>query len=265
MITNKITKNNMEKFMIKRRTEEILAYTESLAIQGVSSPTVLIWQEPETVAALGISQSAEVELNMQAINKDNVRIVRRQSGGGAVILRNEVLCFEVIAPIKNSIEDMSIRESFQYYTQPLIDILKTYNLEASISGISDITIDHDGINKKNVGCAQLRKRKALVVHASILINLDMSILERYLRFPSDVPDYRQGRSHTDFCINLDQLIPEITPIFLYNELAKEFTTRGWNIISEIQQDNALYSELLSKKYTQESWNIERKRPKIAQY
>ena len=251
--------------MIKLSAEKALAYTESLAIQGVSSPTVLIWQEPETAAALGISQSAEVELNLEAINKDSVRIVRRQSGGGAVILRNEVLCFEVIAPINNSNEDMSIRESFEHYTQPLINVLETHDLKASISGVSDITVKHNGINKKIAGCAQLRKRRALVVHASILVNLNLSILERYLNFPSDVPDYRQGRSHTDFCISLEKIIPNITPLSLCNELFKDFTDQGWNTISDIPKDNMLYNDLLSKKYTQKTWNIERKRPKIAQY
>ncbi len=38
--------------------------------------------------------------------------------------------------------------------------------------------------------------------ASLLVDLDLALLERYLRFPSRVPDYRQGRSHEQFCTTL---------------------------------------------------------------
>ena len=248
--------------MISLITEEILAYTETLAIEGVTCPEVLIWQEPQLAAALGISQNAATELQLPALLQDNIRIVRRQSGGGAVILSPEVLCFEVIAPLGTT-ENLSIRESFRVYTQPLCRILKRHGLNASSSGISDITVITGNTPRKIAGCAQLRKKKAMVIHASILINLNKTLLEKYLRFPSDVPQYRQNRSHTDFCLNLSEVIPDLTPQQLSTELQSEFTRVGWNIIDQLPQERPrLTEELLRKKYSRPSWNIERKRPQI---
>ena len=249
--------------MITLETEEALAYTEALAIQGVNNPTVLIWQAPQTTAALGISQEAARELNLDTLIQDNIPIVRRQSGGGAVILNPDVLCFEVIAPLGAATADLSIRESFQAYTMPLRSILQYRELDTASSGISDITITVDGIPRKIAGCAQLRKKKAMVIHASVLVNLDKNLLEKYLSFPSDVPDYRQNRTHTDFCLNLSEVIPGLTPQQLSNELESKFSANGWNIITQKSQiSSELAEELLNKKYTQNSWNIERKRPKI---
>ncbi len=248
--------------MIALTTEEALAYTESLAISGVDEPTVLIWHESHSAAALGISQKAERELNLQAIEHDKVRIVRRQSGGGAVILNPDVLCFEVIAPLAADTDTLTIRESFTRYTEPLVAVLQNQGLAADVSGISDITVSCNGSARKIAGCAQLRKKSALVVHASILVTLEPELLEKYLNFPSDVPDYRHGRSHRDFCITLADLIPEINPLTLSKLLNAEFSRRNWKIIQPPLQFTELASELLNKKYRSSSWNIERTRPII---
>ncbi len=248
--------------MITLTTEEAQAYTESLAISGVSEPLVMIWQEPHTATALGISQQAEVELNLPNIREDKVRIIRRQSGGGAVILNPGVLCFEVIAPLTTAAEALTIRESFTRYTEPLVSVLHKHSLTAGVSGISDITVSINGTAKKIAGCAQLRKKSALVVHTSILINLDPELLEKYLNFPSDVPDYRLGRSHRDFCITLADLIPEITPQTLSEQLHTEFSQRNWKTIQPPLPFSGLAAELLNKKYRSSSWNIDRIRPRI---
>ena len=244
------------------RSRKILAFTENLATTGVKKPTVLIWQEKHKTAALGISQKAEEELNLAAIEKDNLRIVRRQSGGGAVILTAETLCFEVIAPLTAGFAQETIKESFIKYTLPLVNLFKSYNIATKVSGISDISINFCQQWKKAVGCAQLRKKNALVVHASILINLDKSLMERYLKWPSAVPDYREGRSHTDFCINLAEIIPEITPQKLAKELKDEFIASGWKVLPELPEFTEQQKKLLIEKYRNSGWNLSRKRPRI---
>ncbi len=243
-------------------TETALAYTEALAITGVENISSLIWQEKSTAAALGVSQSAERELNLDHILSDKVRIVRRQSGGGAVILNSQTICCEIIAPIPGATGELSIKESFSYYTKPIIKTLSRYNLEANVSGISDITLDQHGTARKVAGCAQLRKKRALVVHVSILVDLDPALLERYLSFPSEVPDYRRNRSHTNFCLNLCSANPELDCAELSQALAEEFTVQGWTPIDSLSETNLLFNQLMEQKYLQPSWNIERKRPRI---
>ncbi len=248
--------------MITLPVAEALAYTEALSLEGVEETTAFIWKSSETTAALGISQKAEIELNMKNIQANNIPVVRRQSGGGAVILGSGTLCFEVIAPITNTTADLNIKESFQEYTAPLVNLLNSRGIPAQMSGVSDISVSINDESKKVAGCAQLRKKRALVVHASILVDIDKTLLENYLQFPSDVPDYRNNRTHTDFCLNLSELAPNLTTEIIELELLAEFTRLGWKIIKDKPTFNTLATQLLEKKYSQNSWNIDRQRPRI---
>jgi len=65
-------------------------------------------------------------------------------------------------------------------------------------GISDLAV----AGRKILGSSLYRRRLLLFYQASLLVESDLGLLERYLRFPSRVPDYRQGRGHAEFCTNL---------------------------------------------------------------
>jgi len=65
-------------------------------------------------------------------------------------------------------------------------------------GISDLAIG----GRKILGTSLYRRRKVLFYQASLLVDNDLSLFDRYLRFPSRVPDYREGRGHLEFCTNL---------------------------------------------------------------
>lgn len=247
--------------MIITHAEKVLTHTEYSAATGTDRISALIWQEKDTAAALGIAQQAAAELNTTALEEDNVRIIRRQSGGGAVILGAGVVCFEVIAPLTAGFENETIKDSFISYTLPLVRLLQHYQIPTSVSGISDISVNVDGTWRKIAGCAQLRKKSALVVHASVLVNLDRKLLERYLKWPTAVPDYRANRSHTDFCLNLSEIIPGMSAARLAAELQEQMLLEGWHIIGELPAFSAAEERILTEKYQSKSWNIERKRPK----
>jgi lipoate-protein ligase A len=70
-------------------------------------------------------------------------------------------------------------------------------------GYSDIVI-HD---KKCVGTSLFRSRNYLLYQASLLIDLDVAAIERYLAHPSAEPDYRKGRRHRDFLCGLREHTP----------------------------------------------------------
>jgi lipoate-protein ligase A len=67
-----------------------------------------------------------------------------------------------------------------------------------IRGISDLAL-----GERKVAGSSLRLWQGWVLfQVSVLVDADVSLLERYLRAPSREPTYRRGRSHSEFVVTL---------------------------------------------------------------
>jgi lipoate-protein ligase A len=57
-------------------------------------------------------------------------------------------------------------------------------------------------DRKVLGSSGFRRRDVFFYQASLLVDIDMAVVERYLRHPSSEPEYRRGRSHRAFLTTL---------------------------------------------------------------
>lgn len=272
----------------------MLAWGELLCREGVERISGYLWIPDRQCAILGISQKAEAELNMQALAERGVPVYRRQSGGGAVILAPTMLCFGFIAPGEWP-EVAGIRESFHILTAPVRQVLQRLcGQEPEMAGISDITLlDRAGVRRKICGCAQMRKRKGVLVHGTLLVDTDLGLLAELLRWPSEVPEYRQGRAHETFCITLREASacaysgadkascpgakPDTvhSPARICHEIAEAAGALGWRVLTppsngktettgSVPEEGGAMQELERlrlEKYENPEWNLLRKRPR----
>lgn len=244
-----------------------LSWSEALCQQGVTRFGGGVWIPAGRSAVLGISQHAQHELNLPALREDGVGILRRQSGGGAVILDQTVLCFEFFAPAGSGGigPDLSIRESFQILTAPVCAAIEELcGRRPVMAGISDLAVEDGGQLRKICGCAQMRKRQAVLVHGSILVNTDAQQLERLLAWPSETPDYRARRSHSSFCLPLRELTGAAVDLQeLAGRIRLACLAQGWDWMTLPNRQEDAPPEvcaLLEAKYNSAAWNIDRKRP-----
>ena len=158
-----------------------------------------LWQPEETAVVLGRSQTADREVNLSNCLKDQVPVLKRRGGGGAVVLMPGVLCFTIAF-----LSDLSISPYFFFkeINQFIIDELEsTFHIDSlSQRGISDITI---GVHKI-FGCSIFKSRNLFFYQGSLLVDPDLEMVSRYLQHPSKEPDYRAGRPHADFISSLHQ-------------------------------------------------------------
>jgi len=75
-------------------------------------------------------------------------------------------------------------------------------------------------NRKAGGVALKRRRRALLLHGTILTEADIEVLARTLRHPSREPHYREGRTHEEFLINLGPVDEKLFAAKLTALLAK---------------------------------------------
>lgn len=185
---------------------DALAWSEARVDAGVDAWTVAVWTPSRPTVAVGLSQDIDREVDRDACRRDGVALVRRASGGGAVWLGPGVLCWEAFRPPPPPGAPMAVRDDYRRLSLPVVDACQdAFGVRLTMAGICDWTVDstREGEGRRKIiGLAQLRRRGGVLVHGSLLVDADVSRWSRYLRMPSEVPDYRASRPHGAFCATL---------------------------------------------------------------
>jgi lipoate---protein ligase len=163
---------------------------------GEADGVLRVWEPTNYFVVLGYSNKVVTEVDVAACESLGFPIVRRFSGGGAVL--QGVGCLSYTLIISNE-QAGNIRAAYDFvlrrHQRCIAELL---GVEVNISGGSDLTI----AGRKFSGNSQHRKRRFTVVHGTFLLNMDLSLIEKVLPLPSKEPAYRQKRAHVDFIMNL---------------------------------------------------------------
>jgi lipoate---protein ligase len=163
---------------------------------GSEDETLRLWESPALVAVVGRSSVISNEVEQTACATDGVAVLRRDSGGGAVLLGPGCMNYSLLLSLARRPELRNVRLSYRLILGCLVRALAVPGLE--IRGDSDLAIG----GRKVSGSAQRRGRQALLHHGTLLYEFDPRWVEKYLKQPSRQPDYRSGRRHADFLGNL---------------------------------------------------------------
>ncbi len=165
-----------------------------------SSRAVLrFWEVPNYGVVLGRSNRAETEVDLEACRANGVPVIRRSSGGGAVVLGPGCLAFSLALPLT---ETQRLR-GVAALTRELMNRMALALTPVSPGVIACGTSDLAAADRKFSGNAQRWLSKSFLHHGTILYRFDLPRIGRYLRQPSRQPDYRSGRGHDEFVMNVD--------------------------------------------------------------
>ena len=158
------------------------------------------WESPKIFVVVGRIGKIEEDVNVKAAEKDDVPILRRASGGGTVVQGPGCLNYTLVLSKQDHPVLNDLRKSYEWVSQKVIDALRPLGVEAVFRPISDIAVA--GTEKKFSGNAQKRGKNFILHHGTILYDLDLLLIPKYLSMPKDVPEYRKDRSHLDFVTNI---------------------------------------------------------------
>jgi lipoate-protein ligase A len=233
--------------------EENLACDEALLEEcdnGIRSETLRIWESDRFFAVIGYGQSAVTELNQSACEIEGLPILRRCSGGGAVIQGPGCLNYSILLNISQNPSCSTVAGTNTWIMEQNRKVVEQAMAEKGCSGsvkvcgASDLTLD----GLKFSGNAQRRFKNALLFHGTFLFSVDISLWERYLRFPSQQPDYRQNRSHNQF----------VTPLPLKREDVILPLRQSWAAQNDAPPPPLeRIRDLIHEKYGNKSWVIRR--------
>lgn len=149
-------------------------------------------------------EKEEIAVDIEACRRLGVDIIRRMSGGGAVLQSNDVLNYSLVTPDSGL---MDIHHAFGMGMEIVKAILSDLGIEGVSKGISDVSVQ----DRKISGNSQARKGGGMLVHGTILIDFDHEMAEQILHHPVREPEYRLKRDHRDFLVTLKDLHASTDP------------------------------------------------------
>ena len=201
------------------------------------------WEGGEHFAVLGYSSGINAEVHLSACRERGVPVLRRLSGGGAVLQGPGCLSYALILKIRGRSLLRDIAQTNLFIMGRLKQALEPL-LESSIAvqGFSDFALG----TQKFSGNSQYRKRRALLFHGTFLLNFDIALIEKLLPPPRKQPLYRQNRPHEKFLTNLN--LPDTT--------IKAALRESWGAEEELKKvPYQAIDTLVRERYSRDEWNL----------
>ncbi|MHA1601417.1 MAG: lipoate--protein ligase family protein [Promethearchaeota archaeon] len=231
-------------------------------IKGNSPNVLRFYKWNPTTASIGKNQSLNSEIDLESAKKHGIDVVRRISGGGAVLhdaigeITYAVVCrLSDIPKLKNSprIYDSSIPERYQIILESLANGLEQLGVPIDIGKIHCPALLTQG--KKISGNAQAIRKKVLLQHGTILLTVDGEFMYKILKAPVGLSYTRmvqsvrakvtgiyqeeglnvQKEEHSETEI-VEALREGFHRIFEMNLDQKEIQPEEWNKIIELAQN-----------------------------
>lgn len=180
--------------------QENIEYDEkllNLVEEKDTGPILRFWESICYFVCLGVLDKEENSIIQYACKKDQIPIIKRNSGGGTVLLGPGCLTYVLILSKEKQFID--VRKSYHHILSIICNALRKIGYKPEIKGIFDITIE----NKKIGGSAQLRKKRYFLHHGTLLYNFNINLIGRYLKEPERKPEYRGNRIHQEFLFSLN--------------------------------------------------------------
>ena len=171
------------------------------------------WNPP--AVSIGYFQNLAEEVDVRAAKRHGFDLVRRISGGGAVIHRSE-LTYSIIVPLNHPLAGKDLNESYQILCAGLIRGFGALGIESVFSGTNDILAG----GKKVSGNAQTRRMNCLLQHGTILLDSDVDIMFEILKVPKEK---NKGKLMEEVKGRLGSLRSILGRETGYNEAEKIFT------------------------------------------
>jgi lipoate---protein ligase len=187
---------------VAENLDEDEARTKAAAVDG--KLTLRLWWGSWPTIVLGRSEKPEQVVDPEVCRRLGVEVLHRASGGGTVLQAPGVLNYSLTAPAPGL---PNIRAVFSVGARLLVGALAKLGVEAEARGTSDVAIG----DRKISGNAMAKRWGGLLLHGTLLLDLDLDMVEACLLHPPREPEYRAGRRHRDFIATLRSQGLDVTP------------------------------------------------------
>lgn len=244
---------------------------------GQVPPTIRFYGWQPAAVSVGYFQKASAEVDISGCRQRGIDVVRRLTGGRAV-LHDAELTYSLVVSETHPLVPHTITASYRFFSQGLLDGLRVLGIEAQMSmpkaaysqtkcrhhasaacfdAPSHYEVTFDG--RKIIGSAQVRKEGVILQHGSILLRFEPQQVASLLNLPTPEAKATVAKMLAKRAISLAEAANrEIS----WEEACKAIHTAfgpalGVELTADSlsQAEREMAQELAATKYTQDTWNL----------
>jgi lipoate---protein ligase len=171
--------------------------------------TYLLFYINEPSIIIGKNQNTIEEINTKFVEENNIHVVRRLSGGGAVYHDLGNLNFSFITK-----DDGESFHNFKKFTFPVIEALNNIGVNAELSGRNDILVN----GRKISGNAQFATKGRMFSHGTLLFDTNIDNVVAALNVKKDKIESKGIKSIRSRVANIREFLSEDLTIEQFKEI-----------------------------------------------
>ncbi|WP_442599098.1 lipoate--protein ligase [Neobacillus sp. D3-1R] len=222
---------------------------EEYALKNLDiNQTYLLFYINEPSIIIGKNQNTIEEINTNYVESNDIHVVRRLSGGGAVYHDLGNLNFSFITK-----DDGDSFHNFRKFTEPVIEALKKIGVNAELSGRNDILAE----GRKISGNAQFSTKGRMFSHGTLLFDSEIESVVSALNVKKDKIESKGIKSIRSRVANISEFLPEKMDIQEFRSLLlKNIFSESLEIPEYVltEEDWGNIHKLSKERYQNWDWN-----------
>jgi len=220
---------------------------EEYAMEHFADDLFMLWRNDPAVI-VGRHQNTLAEINVDFVRENNIPVVRRLSGGGAVFHDLGNLNFTFITA-----GEPNIQADFRRFTQPILDTLRGLGIDAQFEGRNDLAIG----GRKFSGNAEYIHGGRILHHGTLLFAAQVADVAAALRpDPAKFMD-KAVKSVRSRITNISEHLPRPMTVLEFRDILLDHVmagTPGAALYSFTDEDCRAIGQLRDAKYATWDWN-----------
>jgi lipoate-protein ligase A len=242
--------------------EALLDFAEAA---GPEAEYLRVWESPQPIVVVGRSSRVHEEVDEAACRERGIPILRRSSGGAAIVAGPGCLMYAVVLSYQQRQQLRDLTLAHAYVLEQLAGSLRQHVVAIDRQGTSDLVIvagvyhslpdPHllgEGLGETSTAVCKFSgnslraKRTHFLYHGTLLYAFDPALITMLLKSPPRQPTYRRSRAHVDFVANLP----------LSSAVVRQAVCEAWPTVGELAAwPSDRVEKLVRERYSQDKWNL----------